>query len=1258
MAFGAWSQPLTAQIADLDPKYFSKFDADSLAGFDETAARAATINEGFLGAEFRVHMYQLKRRYINDKYNLIDYSAFRTMEQFLNENRPAPVPGCVNEDFEASTAAIITSSSQIAGWVVTSGYNGGISANSTSTMAPYYPGGLSGATSCNLLGCCPMPPQNSELIDCSAPGGFIDNQIGSQYPIYSVFGSGTANSAAAAANPQVTQPMYGNKIIRVNDGLTGDYSIEKLSKTFAVTSQNALFQFAFISVFSPGHGCCDAGGFLIRLSNATTNSVLPCPQFSVSAPSSQCTATVPVDYYVALTGAVYTNTTSANNIYNRWKINSMDLSAYIGQNITIDIIVTDCTASGHYGKIYFDAQCGPMVVKGNGIDFDAGVTNVIVPTCGAAGATICAPSGLGPYYWAGPGILPNQATPSMTNQCLTSTISATYTLYMQPAGSCAPITRVVTSTITPAPLLIASTQQASCGQTLAIVTLTPSGSAAVPSTINWSPNPQSLSTNTQVGTYVIPGTGTTVVSITATDPLGCLVTATANVNSAPPFPTFTIQNITNSYSITCLTPTIQLDAITNYNYDNGVLNYFWSSNSNTLTGNTTIIDASTAGTYTVYAVDPATNCGATQTVAISVNVSAPTSTVNPALSVINCNQTSLPTVTLTAPTSVNMTHFVTSPLGGTYTATGGSANYPTGVPGTYTYVLVNDVNGCAVTKQFTVSANQGFPTFNLTSPQSYTLGCGATSVAIININNASATNSLQVPTGGAVSYTLLAPGASTATPTGSLGTSSSYSVNAPGTWTVIVKDNISFCETRVPVSILSNTASPDISAIVPTPTLSCATPTVKIKGQSLTPNVEFSFKYLTLTQPGDTITSVITTSATTPGSIAMVYTLNIKDNSSTCLSTSVITIYQNIYKPKVVITNGGVSGISCKTNSVTLTNQSTTGIPATSTFPTNNPVIGSRWDGPTPMEPKLLSTTYVGLVPGAYTLTTTDLNNGCSATSTILINDDRDFPAIGLENKYVLDCGAASAIITPSYNFDPTKQTYNWWTEGGNPASVGSATSSTFKPTEPGLYLVEVTYTVNGCSSTASVTVVNGSLSVKFEADKYQGFAPMLVNFDNQSKTTLDSVGITLVKSIWNFGNGTTSSFTSAVDASTTYSLPGTYTVTLYANKGTCVESYQKVIVVDVPSKVEVPNIFTPNGDGTNDIFFLNAAGLSEINMVILDRWGHVVYELVSASGNIEWNGKNQRGVECAAGVYFYTLKATGTDGNKYDKNGTITLTR
>ncbi len=101
-----------------------------------------------------------------------------------------------------------------------------------------------------------------------------------------------------------------------------------------------------------------------------------------------------------------------------------------------------------------------------------------------------------------------------------------------------------------------------------------------------------------------------------------------------------------------------------------------------------------------------------------------------------------------------------------------------------------------------------------------------------------------------------------------------------------------------------------------------------------------------------------------------------------------------------------------------------------------------------------------------------------------------------------------------------------------------------------------------------------------------------------------------------------------------------------------------QTIIVELPSKLEVPNVFTPNGDKANDIFRLKATNLSEIYIIIFDRWGNKVYELTSDTGNFAWDGKNQSGKDCAEGTFFYIIKATGKDNQTFDVKGNVSLFR
>ena len=178
---------------------------------------------------------------------------------------------------------------------------------------------------------------------------------------------------------------------------------------------------------------------------------------------------------------------------------------------------------------------------------------------------------------------------------------------------------------------------------------------------------------------------------------------------------------------------------------------------------------------------------------------------------------------------------------------------------------------------------------------------------------------------------------------------------------------------------------------------------------------------------------------------------------------------------------------------------------------------------------------------------------------------------------------------------------------------------------------------------------------MKLEVGPSTGFAPLTVSVTNNSASSANNLSISTV---YNFGNGTYSvSFTATDVPVTTYKAPGTYSVMAWVRKGACLDSVMKVVVVDIPSSISIPNVFTPNNDNVNDILFVKTANMTEINMSIFDRWGHLVYELNGATA-IAWDGKNQMGKDCAEGTYFYIMTGKGKDGTDYKDKGNITLLR
>lgn len=89
--------------------------------------------------------------------------------------------------------------------------------------------------------------------------------------------------------------------------------------------------------------------------------------------------------------------------------------------------------------------------------------------------------------------------------------------------------------------------------------------------------------------------------------------------------------------------------------------------------------------------------------------------------------------------------------------------------------------------------------------------------------------------------------------------------------------------------------------------------------------------------------------------------------------------------------------------------------------------------------------------------------------------------------------------------------------------------------------------------------------------------------------------------------------------------------------------------------QVFVPQIFSPNGDGFNDVLFVRGRKISEVTFVIYNRWGEKVFE--TKDKDIGWNGLH-RGKDAQASVYVYYVDAIVEDVGRVTQKGNITLVR
>ena len=121
--------------------------------------------------------------------------------------------------------------------------------------------------------------------------------------------------------------------------------------------------------------------------------------------------------------------------------------------------------------------------------------------------------------------------------------------------------------------------------------------------------------------------------------------------------------------------------------------------------------------------------------------------------------------------------------------------------------------------------------------------------------------------------------------------------------------------------------------------------------------------------------------------------------------------------------------------------------------------------------------------------------------------------------------------------------------------------------------------------------------------------------------------------------------------------------IKLNANtKYQCTDSAYLEILVFYQSRFKLPNVFTPNGDGLNDYFYLIAA--EEIKTIkifqVLNRWGEIVFETKNARPNdlaFAWNG-TKKGKELPQCTYVYYLVFELDNGTTESHKGNITLIR
>ncbi len=185
-----------------------------------------------------------------------------------------------------------------------------------------------------------------------------------------------------------------------------------------------------------------------------------------------------------------------------------------------------------------------------------------------------------------------------------------------------------------------------------------------------------------------------------------------------------------------------------------------------------------------------------------------------------------------------------------------------------------------------------------------------------------------------------------------------------------------------------------------------------------------------------------------------------------------------------------------------------------------------------------------------------------------------------------------------------------------------------------------------------TINIPDNGLEAFFLPNTHETSLGGLFIFDDQSTS-----GAPIVTWQWDFGDGTVITNTTGESPTYTYTTLGTRIVTLTVTDiNGCKHSYS--FEVNVIGNLDIPNVFTPNGNGVNENFVLIHDMFKTYDVVILNRWGDVVEKKENHTGVLLWDGKSQGGKECVDGVYFYKITGTLWDGSTLVKDGFVTLVR
>ncbi|MEI7596026.1 MAG: gliding motility-associated C-terminal domain-containing protein [Bacteroidota bacterium] len=282
------------------------------------------------------------------------------------------------------------------------------------------------------------------------------------------------------------------------------------------------------------------------------------------------------------------------------------------------------------------------------------------------------------------------------------------------------------------------------------------------------------------------------------------------------------------------------------------------------------------------------------------------------------------------------------------------------------------------------------------------------------------------------------------------------------------------------------------------------------------------------------------------------------------------------------------------------------------------------------------------LCAGQHYVTITDINNGATCVSTVTIED----PLPPSSNFTITPnvCIGSNANAVPDENLP--NGTYNWNFGGGTSNSAPTSISKDVNFPAEGSYNVSLSIVDKNCPSDTTEKTVNvypkpTSDFIATRNDICAGDTTLLVYSGNASTSATYN---------WDFSGGTAVTGVGIGPHVISWESSEVHTVYLYVTENGCPSDTTEVSVNIRLCDVTIPNVFTPNGDGINDYFYVtNLEYFQNTNCIVFNRWGKKVYENSNYQNN--WDGG-----DVTDGVYYYILEFA--NGRLKTMSGSVTVIR